>query len=119
MLVGGSAVFYMQEIAKSNKNGIALVSYQGEGTPGRTLLEKRITTFNGEVRKCLADVKRLEFSGHNSRSELFEILDQIKNNPKVLTVHGDGGSCIRFAEEIRERYGYDAKAPDIGETVTI
>jgi putative mRNA 3-end processing factor len=46
-------------------------------------------------------------------------LDQIKNNPKVLTVHGDGVSCIRFAEEIRERYGYDAKAPDIGETVTI
>ena len=119
MLVGGSAVFYMQEIAKSNKNGIALVSYQGEGTPGRTLLEKRITTFNGEVRKCLADVKRLEFSGHNSRSELFEILDQIKNNPKVLTVHGDGVSCIRFAEEIRERYGYDAKAPDTGETVSI
>jgi putative mRNA 3-end processing factor len=119
MLVGGSAVFYMQEIAKSNKNGIALVSYQGEGTPGRTLLEKRITTFNGEVRKCLADVKRLEFSGHNSRSELFEILDQIKNNPKVLTVHGDGVSCIRFAEEIRERYGYDAKAPDTGETLTI
>jgi putative mRNA 3-end processing factor len=119
MLVGGSAVFYMQEIAKNDKNGIALVSYQGEGTPGRTLLEKRITTFDGKVRKCLADVKRFEFSGHNSRSELFEILDRIKGNPKVLTVHGDGPSCTKFAQEITDIYGFDAKAPNVGEVVEV
>ena len=119
MLVGGSAVFYMQEVAKSDKNGIALVSFQGEGTPGRVLLEKRVTILDGKVRKCLADVKRFEFSGHNSRSELFEILDRIKGNPKVLTVHGDESSCTKFAEQIREKYGYDAKAPDTGEVIEI
>ena len=119
MLVGGTAVFYMQEIAKDSKNGIAIVSYQGEGTPGRTLLEKRVTTFDGKVRKCLADVKHFEFSGHNSRSELFEILDRVKDNPKVLTVHGDGASCIKFAEEIQHKYGYDAKAPDAGEVIEV
>lgn len=117
MLVGGTAVFYLQEIAKDSKNGVAIVSYQGEGTPGRTLLEKRVTTYDGRVRKCLADVKRFEFSGHNSRSELFEILDRVSGNPKVLTVHGDGLSCTKFAEEIKEKYGYDAKAPDAGELV--
>src|SRR5919112_832654 len=105
--------------AKNGKNGIALVSYQGEGTPGRILLEKRITIFDGKVRKCLADVKRFEFSGHNSRNELFEILDRIKGNPKVLTVHGDGPSCTKFAEEITDKYGYDAKAPNIGEVVEV
>jgi putative mRNA 3-end processing factor len=119
MLVGGTAVFYMQEIAKDSKNGIALVSYQGEGTPGRLLLEKRVTAFDGKVIKCLADVKRLEFSGHNSRSELFEILDQVKDNPKVLTVHGDGTSCTRFAEEIKQKYGYNARAPDAGEVIEV
>jgi putative mRNA 3-end processing factor len=119
MLVGGSAVFYMQEIAKSDKNGIALVSFQGEGTPGRALLEKRVTIFDGKVRKCLADVRRFEFSGHNSRSELFEILDRIKGNPKILTVHGDESSCTKFAEEIRKKYGYDARAPDTGEVIEI
>lgn len=117
MLVGGTAVFYLQEIAKDSKNGIAIVSYQGEGTPGRTLLEKRVITYDGRVRKCLADVKRFEFSGHNSRSELFEILDRVSGNPKVLTVHGDGLSCTKFAEEITEKYGYDAKAPDAGELI--
>ncbi len=119
MLVGGTAVFYLQEIAKDSKNGVALVSYQGEGTPGRTLLEKRVTIFDGRVRKCLAEVKRFEFSGHNSRSELFEILDRVKGNPKVLTVHGDGASCTMFAEEIRQKYGYDAKAPDVGEVTEL
>jgi putative mRNA 3-end processing factor len=119
MLVGGSAIFYLQEIAKSEKNGIAVVSYQGEGTPGRTLVEKKEVTFDGRTRKCLADVKRLEFSGHNSRTELFEILEKIRGNPKVLTVHGDGPSCTKFAEEIKTKYGFESKAPDAGELFSI
>jgi putative mRNA 3-end processing factor len=119
MLVGGSAVFYLQEIAKSDKNGVAMVSYQGEGTPGRTLLDRRVVSFDGRERKCLADVKRFEFSGHNSRSELFEILEHIKGNPKVLTVHGDGPSCTKFAEEIKNKYGFESKAPDTGESIEI
>jgi putative mRNA 3-end processing factor len=119
MLVGGSAIFYMQNIMMSDKNGIALVSYQGENTPGRTLLEKGTFKLNGKIKKCLAEVKQFEFSGHNSRDELFEILDNIKGNPKVLTVHGDGNSCIKFAEEITEKYGIDAIAPDSGDIFKI
>jgi putative mRNA 3-end processing factor len=115
MLVGGSAIFYMQNIMMSDKNGIALVSYQGENTPGRMLLEKGTFKINGKIKKCLAEVKQFEFSGHNSRDELFEILDSIKGNPKVLTVHGDGNACIKFAEEIREKYGLDAIAPNSGD----
>jgi len=119
MLVGGSAIFYLQEIAKDERNGIALVSYQANNTPGRILLEKRVTMFNGKEKRCLADVKRFEFSAHNSRTELFEILDRIEGTPKVLTVHGDGSSCIRFAEEINEKYGFDARAPETGEVIEI
>ena len=119
MLVGGSAIHYTQAVAGSDKNGIAIVSYQGEGTPGRLLLDKKIANIDGKIRKCYADVKRFEFSGHNSRSELFEILDRVKGNPKVLTVHGDGPSCVKFAEEIREKYGYEATAPEQGQVVEI
>jgi putative mRNA 3-end processing factor len=119
MLVGGSAIFYTQQIADSDKNGIALVSYQGEGTPGRLLLDKKMANIDGKIKKCYADVKRFEFSGHNSRHELFEILDRVKGNPKVLTVHGDGPSCVKFAEEIKEKYGFDARAPDQGEIVDV
>ena len=119
MLVGGSAVFYLQEIAKDPKNGVAMVSYQGEGTPGRALLDKKIITYDGKMRKCLAEVNRFEFSGHNSRSELFEILDKIKGNPEVLAIHGDGNSCTRFAEEIQDKYGFKANAPSQGDVIEI
>ncbi|RPI82615.1 MAG: MBL fold metallo-hydrolase, partial [Nitrosopumilales archaeon] len=93
MLVGGTALFYLQEIAKNPNNGIALVSYQGKGTPGRLLLEKGLVSYNGKTKKSLAEVKHYEFSGHSSRTELFEILGKIKGNPRVLTVHGDDMSC--------------------------
>ena len=119
MLVGGTAIFYLQEVAKDERNGIALVSYQANNTPGRILLEKKVTMVNGKEKRCLADVKQFEFSAHNSRSELFEILDRIEGSPKVLTVHGDGNSCIRFAEEINEKYGFDASAPEKDDVIEI
>jgi putative mRNA 3-end processing factor len=119
MLVGGTAIFYLQEIAKNPKSGIALVSYQGKGTPGRLLLEKGLVLYNGKSKKSLADVNHFEFSGHSSRTELFEILDKIKGNPKVLTVHGDDMSCVKFASEIKEKYGIDATAPDNGQIIEV
>ena len=119
MLVGGTALFYLQEIAKNSNNGIALVSYQGKGTPGRLLLEKGLVSYNGKTKKSLADVKHYEFSGHSSRTELFEIISKIKGNPRVLTVHGDDMSCTKFACEIKEKYGFDAIAPDNGQIVEV
>lgn len=116
MLVGGSAIFYMQNLMNSDKNGIALVSYQGENTPGRILLENKTFKMNGKLKKCFAQVKQFEFSGHNSREELFEILDRVKGNPTVLAVHGDNDVCVKFSEEISEKYGYESFAPNAGDT---
>jgi putative mRNA 3-end processing factor len=119
MLVGGNAVFYLQELAFDKKNGIALVSYQGEGTPGRKLLDTGKVMIPGRERKSEAQVRQFEFSGHSDRSALFDLIKKIKGNPKVLTVHGDGQSCIKFAQEIHERFGLDAHAPQLGEVVSV
>lgn len=119
MLVGGNAVYYLQELAFDKKNGIALVSYQGEGTPGRKLLETGKVMIRGREAKAEAQVRQFEFSGHADRDALFEMVGRIKGNPKVLTVHGDGNSCTKFAEEIHQKFGFDARAPEIGETVTV
>lgn len=119
MLVGGAGVFYLQQVAKDERNGIAMVSYQGEGTPGRALLERRVATIEGKVRKVKAEIQRFEFSGHSGRSDLFEMISRIKGNPRVLTVHGDGEACVKFAEEIHEKFGLDAYAPNTGETIAV
>lgn len=119
MLVGGNAVFFLQELALDDRNGIALVSYQGEGTHGRELLETGRVKLRGKELKVAAKVRQFQFSGHSDRNELFEMVGSMKGDPKVLTVHGDSGSCTSFAEQIREKFGFDAHAPKAGETITV
>lgn len=119
MLVGGSAVYYLQHLALDKKNGIALVSYQGEGTPGRKLLETGRVSIRGKDARAESEVRQFEFSGHADRNGLFEIIKKIKGNPKILTVHGDRDSCVKFAEEIHEKFGFDARAPSTGEVITV
>ena len=119
MLVGGNAVFYLQEIAFNDRNGIALVSYQGEGTPGRKLLETGKVQIRGGSRAAAAQVRKFEFSGHSGRTDLFDMVKRIKGSPKVITVHGDAESCETFAREIHEKFGLDAHAAVANETVTV
>jgi len=119
MLVGGNAVFYMQQLASNDKNGIAMVSYQGEGTPGKKLLETGKISTRGKDIKVKATVKQFQFSGHGDRTALFDMIKNIKGNPKVLTVHGDENSCTKFAEEIQEKFGLNAHAPKLGEVITM
>ena len=119
MLVGGNAVYYLQQLAFDEKNGIALVSYQGEGTPGKKLLQTGKISSRGKDLNVVAEVKQFQFSGHADRDSLFEMVKNIKGNPKVLTVHGDNESCTRFAEEIHEKFGLDAHAPKIDETINV
>jgi len=119
MLVGGNAVYYMQNLASDDKNGIAMVSYQAEGTPGKKLLETGKISFRGKEMKVKAPVKQFEFSGHGDRTSLFDMIKNIKGDPKVLTVHGDENSCTKFAEEIQEKFGLDAHAPKLGEEIAV
>ena len=119
MLVGGNAVFYLQQLSFDNKNGIALVSYQGEDTPGRKLLETGKISSRGHDLKVSAEVKQFEFSGHADRNDLFEFIKNIDGNPKVWTVHGDNESCLKFAEEIKEKFGLEANSPHVDEIIEI
>ncbi len=119
MLVGGNAVYYLQQLAFDDKNGIALVSYQGEGTPGKKLLDTGKVETRGKDLNVAAEVKQFQFSGHADRDSLFEMIKNLKGDPKIMTVHGDDESCTRFAEEIHERFGFDAHAAKLDEKITI
>ena len=119
MLVGGNAVFYLQHLAFDDRNGIALVSYQGEGTPGKKLLETGKVSSRGKDISVTAQVKQFEFSGHADRNELFDMIKKINGNPKVLTVHGDSESCNLFAQEIHEKFGLEAHSPAVNEEITV
>ena len=119
MLVGGNAVYYLQELSFNDRNGIALVSYQGEGTPGKKLLDTGKVQTRGKDLNVKAEVKQFQFSGHADRDSLFEMIKNLKGNPKIMTVHGDDESCTRFAEEIHERFGFEAHAAKLDEKIII
>ena len=119
MLVGGNAVYYLQELAFDSKNGIALVSYQGDGTPGKKLLETGKVETRGRDLKVSAQVRQFEFSGHADKNELFNLIKNIEGNPKVLTVHGDDESCTKFAQEIHEKLGLEAFSPKVDDLIKV
>ena len=119
MLVGGNAVYYLQQLSFDSKNGIALVSYQGEGTPGKKLLDTGKVSTRGKDLNVTAEVKQFQFSGHADKKELFDMIKKIKGNPKVWTVHGDSESCDLFAQEIHEKFGFDTFAPAVNDEITV
>jgi putative mRNA 3-end processing factor len=82
-------------------------------------LDTGMVGMRGKEFKCEAEVRQFEFSGHADRNSLFDMMKKIRGNPKVLTVHGDKDSCTKFADEIHEKFGFDAYAPDAGETITV
>lgn len=119
MLKGGTAVFYMQKLAKKKDNAIFLVSYQIPGTPGRELLEKRMFIINGAARKVEAEMERFDFSSHCGRQELCETVKNVKGTPTVFVVHGAEGNCQNFAGWIEQEVGLKAIAPKAGEVFKI
>ena len=117
MLVGGFSTFYNKSVTRNKRNGIAIVSFQVPGTPGRTLLEKKEVKLDGKRYKVAADVQRFDFSSHLGMSDLFDLFkERLKGSPRVIVVHGERENSEEFARRLREELGLDASSPEAGET---
>ena len=113
MLSGGPAMTYIPEIRRNPVNKIALTGYQVEGTPGRSLLDTGRAEIDGTVMPVSARTEWYDFSAHADRNGLLDFLDSYRDS-RVLVNHGD--RCPDFAEELRGD-GFEASAPELGETV--
>ncbi|MFP8956474.1 MBL fold metallo-hydrolase [Natrialbaceae archaeon A-CW3] len=116
MLHGGPAMTYVPAIRSNPANKIALTGYQVEGTPGHELLETGSATIDDRVMRVSAQVEQYDFSAHADRAGLEEFLEPYREQETVLVNHGD--RCAWFAGELREA-GFDARAPELGETVIL
>jgi putative mRNA 3-end processing factor len=115
MLSGGPAMTYVPEIRSNPVNKIAMTGYQVEGTPGRDLIETGSAEIDGRVMPVAAQVEQYDFSAHADREGLRSFLEADRD-ATVLVNHGD--DCSGFANRLRTD-GYDAVAPERGETVTV
>ncbi len=117
MLRGGAAAFYIERLAFSKKNGVFVVSYQAENTPGRMMLETGELYFKGQKRKVEAKIHKFDFSSHAGKSELEGYIKSFKGSPSFCLVHGEANSLTRFAAEMAQSTGLKVHAPSIGETL--
>jgi putative mRNA 3-end processing factor len=115
MLSGGPAMTYIPEIRQNPVNKIAMTGYQVEGTPGRSLLDTGSAEIDGRVMPIAARAEAYDFSAHADRSGLLAFLGEY-DGARILVNHGD--RCERFAAELRAE-GFDASAPELGETVEV
>jgi putative mRNA 3-end processing factor len=119
MLKGGASVFYMENIARDNHNGIFLVSYQVEGSPGRILLEEGRFILHGKARKVGARVERFDFSSHGGRSQLHETLEKLQKKAHVFVVHGEEANCKLLADWASKELGLKTTIPKPAESIEI
>ena len=119
MLVGGSSIFYNEHLSMDEKNGVAIVSFQVPGTPGRTLIDKGLTIYRGKPTKVKAEVRRFDFSSHSGRSTILSDLKGVGGSPKFLTVHGEEESCLSLAKELHDGMGVEATAAMPGQEFTV
>jgi putative mRNA 3-end processing factor len=122
MLKGGISRMYAENLLENEKNGIFMVSYQIEGTPGRFLLDtkKYIDRDPDDAIPVSASVEHFDFSSHSGKLELFKFLDDLKfvDKKKVFCVHGDDAVLMEFAGEIK-KLGYEAETPLQGQKYII
>ena len=119
MMVGGLYSYYKVNIAMNEKNAISLVSYQAEGTPGRTLLEKKMIRVDGKLKKIKGKFEHFNFSSHSGSKQLFEMIDEIKGSPTIVAVHAEEEQATSFVEKVKKDYDYDAIAPELGDKIII
>lgn len=107
MLAGGPIVWYISKLFDKQNCSLVLSGFQVEGTPGKTLLETGRYINEGIDVEVEMVVKRLDFSSHLGRTDLFHFINKL-NPEKIFCVHGE--HTEDFARELKEK-GHDAVAP--------
>lgn len=100
------------------QNIVVFVGYQAYGTLGRSLVEgvEEVRLF-GETIKVQAEILRLEgISGHADKNGLIRWIREFKKRPDmVFVVHGEDKVCDIFAEDLKQKYNFEARAPYSGD----
>jgi Predicted metal-dependent RNase, consists of a metallo-beta-lactamase domain and an RNA-binding KH domain len=114
MLSGGPAMDYFVHMADDPKNSLIFVSYQGEGTLGRRLVQgERKVNLKYYDQDITVNVNmnvfhEPGFSGHSDRKQLMNYVGRIEPKPhKVMLVHGEPGKLINLALSIELKYKID------------
>jgi putative mRNA 3-end processing factor len=118
MLQGGTAMFYMEQLALDSRNSVFIVSFQVPGTGGAKLLETGMFKIKDREQRVNAKVKHFDFSSHSGKTPLQNFLKGLKGKPDVYVIHGEEESCDFLAEWVRDELDLKGVAPNQDEEFT-
>jgi metallo-beta-lactamase family protein len=122
MATGGRVQHHLQQRLPDPRNAVLLVGFQAEGTPGRALLDgARSLHLHGQDIPVRAEVIELpQFSAHADRNELLRWLGGFTRPPaRTFVVHGEPGPAMALSHLVKERLGWSAQVPTLGERVDL
>ncbi|MFH1055799.1 MAG: beta-CASP ribonuclease aCPSF1 [Candidatus Altiarchaeota archaeon] len=118
MMTGGPSVEYFKALAEDEKNTIAFVGYQSEGSLGRRIqngINEMAIDDDGRTRgiKVKIGVKTIDgFSGHADRRQLLGYSKKISPKPKrAIIMHGEANKAMNLAMTLYDMFGIESTAP--------
>lgn len=122
MCNGGRIRHHLLKRVDSPNTTVLFVGYQGEGTPGRALLEgaKTFRAYGWEV-PVRARMQRLDaLSAHADRGEIMRWLDGFAAPPRrTFLVHGEPAARRALEARIVADLGWNVSRPDLHERVEL
>lgn len=122
MSTGGRVKHHLVTNISRPGSTILFVGYQASGTLGRQIVDgaKKIRIL-GKMYKVKARIVQINgLSAHADRDDLLRWLSAIKNRPRrVFVVHGEEETSTRFADSIREKFGWNVSVPQYREEVIL
>jgi len=122
MMVGGRIVGHAVHYLPISSTRLLIVGYQGEGTLGRSLMEKsKEVSINGirvEVKAIVTDIQTM--SSHADQKQLTDWLKHIKNVKKLFLTHGDDEPRTVLSKKITEEIGIkEINLPKMNEEMVV
>jgi hypothetical protein len=122
MMQGGPILDYFSYAAEDEKNLLAFVSYQAQGTLGRAILDgqKEIVLNDRKINVKMRINKYEGFSGHADHFESISFIKYLRPKPKqAIVVHGEIPKPYELAWKIYRKFGIYSYAPKNGDIIRL
>ncbi len=122
MSTGGRILHHEKAYLPDAKNTLLLIGYQGVGTMGRLLSEgaKEVRIFGERVPVRARIVQISGYSAHLDSEGLMNFVRGTSDTVKeVFAVMGEPKASLFLVQRLRDYLGVDARAPKLGESVTL
>ncbi len=122
MAENGRVLHHLRNTIEDSKNMVLFVSYQGENTLGRRILDgARHVHILGDEFAVRAEVRRIDaFSGHADRDDLLAwVKPQVQRLRGIRVVHGEPDSAREFAKSLQQMGARNVEVPDKGEEMAL